>query len=139
MKLKPLLILMTAISCGGAPQHGEHSHSSSQGKAGAESQASGASREIPAAEKQAYQRAKPVFERYCAKCHGPDGKSKARGHFTMDSYPFGGHHADEIGKRIMRSLGEGGKPSMPLGNPGAVTGDELEAIRAWAQAFAASR
>jgi hypothetical protein len=54
----------------------------------------------------------------------------------MDSYPFGGHHADESGSVVRKVLSApGGKPTMPSDDPGAVTGEDLTRILAWADAF----
>jgi hypothetical protein len=94
------------------------------------------------AEKIAYEQARPVFEKYCAKCHSKDGKkataSKLK-HFSMDAYPFGGHHAAEIGEEIREVLGATGKkPTMPMDKPGAIRGQELELILAWSKAFDAA-
>jgi mono/diheme cytochrome c family protein len=94
-----------------------------------------------AAEMTAYQAAKPIFEQHCASCHTSSGtpskaKKKALGHFTMDSYPFGGHHAGELGTTIRKVLGAGGgKPTMPKDDPGAVEGRELELVVAWTRAY----
>lgn len=91
-------------------------------------------------EMSAYRQAKPVFHRYCAPCHTSDGprdeREDALGHFVMDGYPFGGHHAHEIAITIRQSLGASGKDStMPQDAPGSVQGDELALILAWADAF----
>ncbi|MBA3540627.1 MAG: c-type cytochrome [Deltaproteobacteria bacterium] len=90
----------------------------------------------------AFENAKPVFDKYCASCHskGQKGaKPKTLEHFDMSTYPFGGHHAMELGKEIREVLAiGGGKPTMPKNKPGAVKGDELAAIAAWADAFDAS-
>ena len=98
--------------------------------------------DLLAAEMAAFGKAKPVFERWCAKCHSKDGKStsaKKREHFDMTTYPFGGHHAMEIGGEIREVLGvTGKKATMPLDKRGAVKGEELELIKAWADAFDAS-
>jgi len=98
--------------------------------------------ELLAAETAAYDKAKPVFDKWCAKCHVKGGKlatAKKLGHFDMTTYPFGGHHAMEIGGEIRKSLGVGsGKATMPFDKKGAVTGRELELIKAWADAFDAS-
>lgn len=95
-----------------------------------------------AAETAAYDAAKPVFEKYCASCHskGQRGaKAKTLEHFEITTYPFGGHHAMEVGKEVREVLAiGGGKPTMPKNKPGIVTGDELAAIAAWADAFDAS-
>lgn len=95
---------------------------------------------IAAAEKVAYERARPVFETYCAGCHSSAGtkkaKKKALPHFSIDSYPFGGHHAAEVGESVREVLGVAGeKPSMPADRPGAVKGAELDAIVEWSKAF----
>lgn len=95
-----------------------------------------------AAERAAYERAKPVFDKYCAKCHtssGAKASKKAMSHFSMDTYPFGGHHATEIGDEIRKALGVTAKePTMPRDRPGVVEGDELARVLAWADAFDAA-
>jgi mono/diheme cytochrome c family protein len=86
----------------------------------------------------AFQKAKPAFERHCFRCHtsaGKKSKPKALAHISMDAYPFGGHHADESGAVVRNVLGAGGgKPTMPSDDPGAVTGEDLARILAWADA-----
>jgi len=98
--------------------------------------------DLLAAELAAYEKAKPVFEGSCARCHSKGGKlstEKKRGHFDMTTYPFGGHHAMELGKAIRKSLGiTGGKPTMPFDKKGSVKGDDLALIAAWADAFDAA-
>ena len=88
----------------------------------------------------AFEAAKPAFERHCFRCHtttGKKSKRKALEHMSMDSYPFGGHHAAEVGKAIRAVLGVEGKEkaTMPADDKGAVTGDDLAKILAWAAAF----
>lgn len=87
----------------------------------------------------AYDKAKPVFDAYCAKCHttqGSKSSKKSLEHFNMDAYPFGGHHADEITSVIREVLGASGeKATMPRDKPGAVKGDELKLVLAWADAY----
>jgi mono/diheme cytochrome c family protein len=87
----------------------------------------------------AYEEAKPVFETHCGRCHTAQGNKSskaARSHFTMDTYPFGGHHASEISSEIREVLGvTGGKPTMPLDAPGALSKSELELVSAWADAY----
>ena len=88
----------------------------------------------------AFEIAKPVFERHCFRCHttaGQKSKHKALDHLSMDQYPFGGHHADEAGKVVREVLGAdaGGKATMPSDDRGAVRGDDLAKILAWAAAF----
>jgi hypothetical protein len=128
-----------------AHDHGAHAHT------GHDAQAPGPGPEAPiepsgeallAAEQDAYQRAKPVFDKYCASCHSSGGK-KARkatlAHFSMDTYPFGGHHETEMGEEMREVLGVTGKKStMPKDQPGVVQGDELALLVAWSEAFDAS-
>lgn len=99
--------------------------------------------DLLAAEKAAFDDAKPVFDKYCAGCHvaGKRGAKKSTlEHFDMTSYPFGGHHADEITAELREVLGiGGGRPTMPKTKPGSVKGDELAAIATWADAFDASQ
>jgi mono/diheme cytochrome c family protein len=96
----------------------------------------------PSPERTAYERVKPILEKHCATCHttsGPATSKEALEHFSMDGYPFGGHHANEIGAVVRKSLGaSGSKPTMPRGKAGVVKGDELAAILAWADAFDAA-
>lgn len=99
--------------------------------------------QLAAAETAAYQRARPVFEKHCATCHTKNGKKAAKkklDHFSMDSYPFGGHHTNSIGNTIRNVLAIDGdkKPTMPYDKPGAVQGDELATIKAWTEAWQAS-
>ena len=91
-------------------------------------------------ERAAFAAAKPAFERHCFRCHttaGKKSKHKALEHISMDRYPFGGHHAGEAGPAIRKVLAIGGatKATMPSDDPGAVTGDDLAKIAAWADAF----
>ncbi len=91
----------------------------------------------------AFERARPAFERHCFRCHttgGKKSKPKTLAHLSMDGYPFGGHHADQAGAVVRKVLGEsGGKATMPSDDPGAVTGEDLARILAWAQAYDAAR
>lgn len=96
--------------------------------------------DLLAAERTAYQAARPVFERYCASCHTAAGvhpqRRTALPHFDMDSYPFGGHHATEMAATIREVLGATGEDAtMPKDNPGVVQGDDLALVLAWADAF----
>jgi len=96
----------------------------------------------PSAEQAAYAKAKPVFAKYCASCHTKDGAkatAKKLDHFDMTTYPFGGHHAMTMATTIRKVLAiGGGKPTMPANKKGAVKGDELALIAAWADAFEAA-
>ena len=97
------------------------------------------SQDLLAEEQRAYEAARPVFERYCTQCHTSRGSKSRRStlrHLNMDSYPFGGHHAHEMGTTIREVLGTTGeRATMPKDNPGAVRGDELSLVLAWTQAF----
>lgn len=125
------------------PVEGRDDHPSTARSAGAEAPpAEDVPRDhVPAAsepsEHEAYERARPVFERYCASCHTSGaGKRAALRHFTMDRYPFGGHHADQVSSTIREVLGASGQPpTMPKDRPGAIQGDDLRAILNWADAF----
>jgi hypothetical protein len=131
---------------GGHEGGGHDGHEGNAGDAGHEGHDMGGADEptaeqLVAAEMAAYEAAKPVFEQHCGGCHNPSDKpSKARKnalkHFSMGSYPFGGHHAAELGVTIREVLGAGdGEATMPKDDPGAVEGDELERILAWADAY----
>ena len=95
-----------------------------------------------AAETRAWNAAKPVLEKYCAKCHsqGAQGATKKKlDRFDMSSYPMTGPRAATIGTTMRDVMGiSGKKPTMPFGKPGAVTGDELAAIKAWTDAWQAA-
>jgi mono/diheme cytochrome c family protein len=95
--------------------------------------------DLAAAEQSAYELAQPIFQKHCARCHATGGKrarKKSLSHFDMTSYPFGGHHADEITAEIRKVLAiGGGKATMPMDKPGSVEGSELGLISDWADAF----
>ncbi len=98
--------------------------------------------DLLAAEMTAYENVKPLVGQYCASCHtkGQKGaKPKTLEHFETTTYPFGGHHAMEVGKNVRKVLGiDGSKPTMPKNKPGTVKGDERALFAAWADAFDAS-
>jgi hypothetical protein len=99
-----------------------------------------------AAEMAAYRAAKPVFDEYCGHCHTTPAseklsksRRKALKHFSMDGYPFGGHHAGDLGAEIRHVLGaDGSKPTMPKDDKGGLEPDELAAIVRWTEAFDAA-
>lgn len=124
---------------GAAAQPGaESQHAPSNGSAEPAPHAQGDPRELAA-----YEKAKPVFETHCARCHTTQGNKSsksARDHFSMDSYPFGGHHASEISSQIREVLGaSGAKPTMPRDNPGALSKEELQLVLAWTDAYERAR
>jgi mono/diheme cytochrome c family protein len=99
--------------------------------------------DLLAAETAAFEKAKPVFEKHCARCHTKGNKlatSKKLEEFDMSAYPFGGKHASDIGEEVREVLGlDGGKVKMPADKKGAVKGDELALITAWTEAFEAAK
>jgi mono/diheme cytochrome c family protein len=124
---------------GDVPMHGEHEMPAEGHQMTAEEHAAMGHEPEKAmlSEEEAYERARPVFEQYCARCHTSAGnKPVALRHFTMDTYPFGGHHASEVAKSVRDVLGANGKAAtMPLGQPGAVKGEQLRLVLDWADAF----
>lgn len=98
--------------------------------------------DLLAVEMAAYEKSKPVFEKFCASCHSKgqkNAKKKTLDHFDISTYPFAGHHAMELGESVRDVLGlTGDKPTMPKGKPGAVKGDDLAVIEAWTKAFDAA-
>lgn len=92
-------------------------------------------------ERAAFAAARPVFEKYCFRCHTTSGrkaKPKSLAHMTMDRYPLGGHHAAEAATAIRQVLGAGPekkKATMPSDKPGTVEGEDLAKVLAWADAF----
>lgn len=123
-----LLIAMAALSGAAVHAHGGKHSAAPAGP-------------VTPEERAAFDAARPVFERHCFRCHTKSGrkaKAKSLAHLTMDRYPFGGHHATEAGEIIRRVLGAGPDrkaPTMPSDDKGAVTGDELAKVLAWADAF----
>lgn len=88
-----------------------------------------------AAEMSAFETAKPVFDKWCVKCHVYASPApKAFKALQVEVYPFVGKHSTTKDIRTVLAIG-GGKPSMPFDNKGAVKGDELAAIAAWADAW----
>lgn len=151
------IIVVVAIACGGSPQQRPPApppadpvpmHEPVAVDAGApvaaptDAAPADPNAELLAAERAAFERAKPVFDRWCAKCHAKGGKNasaKKLGHFDMTTYPFGGHHAMEISGAIAKALGlTGKKPTMPADKKGAVQGEELALVKAWIDAFDAA-
>jgi mono/diheme cytochrome c family protein len=120
-------------------EHSDESHEHGAPRSSAPPPAAETMARLESDERAAYERAKPVFAAHCARCHtdgGPKASKSARGHFDMDVYPFGGHHAAEMSTYLRRVLGAtGGKPTMPRDDPGAVRGAELELVLALTDAF----
>lgn len=120
-------------------EHSDESHEHGEPRSSAPRTPAETMAQLESDERAAYERAKPVFAAHCARCHtdgGPKASKSARGHFDMDVYPFGGHHAAEMSKYLRRVLGAtGGKPTMPRDDPGAVRGKELELVLALTDAF----
>ena len=155
-------LTLLLVSCGGKPApdattpaspgdgHADHDHTgggdpvADAAPAEATPDPAQVKADLLAAERAAYDRAKPVFDRHCSRCHSKDskkgkGKGKTLAHFDMTTYPFGGHHAMEVSGEVRKVLGiGGGKATMPADDPGAVQGEELALIAAWADAFDAA-
>lgn len=153
------LLFSSLAACGSkqpapATQAPEQSPPGSTASAGSEPQASSsetaaprtepaptqAASDLPATEMAAYERAKPVFDKFCGRCHAQAGGMKgALAHLDITQYPFAGHHASTVAATVRKSLGvDGGKATMPRNKPGSVTGAELDLIKAWADAFDAA-
>jgi hypothetical protein len=119
---------------GGGEPRGDAASTEREGDAMGEA----AARSTGSEELAAYEQARPVFAAYCAGCHtskGATARPEALEHFSMDSYPFGGHHASEITGAVREVLGAtGSKPTMPADRPGAVKGEDLRRILSWADA-----
>lgn len=88
----------------------------------------------------AYERARPVFQRFCGNCHingAPMWRQSITSHFDMGHYPFTGHHSNTITITIRRVLGANGRPPTmpPRAGAGSVRGEDLQLILAWADAY----
>jgi len=93
------------------------------------------------AEMAAFEKAKPVFEGNCKSCHVKGQKNataKKLASFDCGSYPFKGKMSGTADIRKVLGITEGSKATMPKTKPGSVKGDDLEAIKAWADAFDAA-
>ena len=95
--------------------------------------------DLLAAETAAYEAAKPVFEKHCVRCH-QEGQKKAKKkileHLNITTYPFTGEHGADAGPAIRKVLAiGGGKAVMPADTKGAVQGEELALVAAWADAW----
>lgn len=121
-----------------AQPHGDHEAGGSSASPQASTVPEVPASPPPLAEHAAYERARPVFERFCSSCHTASGSGSGKAalkHFSMDAYPFGGHHAAEMTATIRKVLGaSGAPPTMPRDRPGAVTGEDLALVLAWADA-----
>jgi len=95
---------------------------------------------VAAAELAAWTKSRSAFVEHCAECHTKDGgKPSARklAKFDMSDYPFTGKKASAADMRKVLGM-TGGKATMPKGKIGSVPDDDLEAIRAWADAYDAA-
>ena len=93
---------------------------------------------VAAEERDAFEIARPTFVRYCVRCHASGTKKVKRStldHLDMTSYPFASRDGN-VAALVRTVLGAtGGAPSMPLVGRGCLDAAELDAIRAWADAF----
>ena len=87
----------------------------------------------------AFEKAKPVFVGHCMSCHGKGRgvTAKKLAELDINEYPFKGKHANAADIRKTLGIG-GGKATMPKNKPGAVKGDDLALIAAWADAWDAA-
>ena len=137
-----LIALALVVACGGGKKPAE-APKPAEPEAKPEAKEPEAPKvDLAANETAAFEKAKPVFDKYCAACHDKSkkgAKASTLKHFDISSYPFGGEHAADVDKEVRKVLAiGGGKATMPKGKPGAVKGDELALIAAWADAFDAA-
>ena len=96
--------------------------------------------ELMATETAAFEKAKPVFDKFCAGCHSKGQKNanaKKLKELEITAYPFTGEHAKAPDiRRVLGTTGE--KPTMPKTKPGSVKGDDLASVVAWADAWDAA-
>ena len=92
------------------------------------------------AERTAWARAKPVFAKYCAKCHTKHVRgatAESLDAFDMTKYPIAGKYTKVVGDVVRDVLGQSGVPAkMPKDKPGTLVGDDLALILAWTDAWA---
>lgn len=96
--------------------------------------------ELMSAEMAAFEKAKPVLDKFCTACHVKGQKNasaKKLNEFDMTAYPFAGEHNKASDLRDVLGL-SGKKATMPKTKPGAVKGDDLATIIAWADAWDAA-
>jgi hypothetical protein len=99
--------------------------------------------DITASERLAFAAARPVFERYCLRCH-TQGSKKVKpatlAALDMTTYPFTGRHGDALAAQIRTVVGlDGSSPRMPMVKPGCLSRSDLDHIAAWARAFDEAR
>lgn len=137
---------MVALGCGGSSTPAVEP-ASAPAAAEAPVPAADATLALVAAEAAARDRASPVFEKYCTTCHtygGSKATPASRNAFSIELVPFtstppvaGQSPMDTAKLREVLAIG-GGKATMPMDNPGAVTGDELALIAVWVDAYDAA-
>ncbi|MEJ7600078.1 MAG: hypothetical protein WKG01_19375 [Kofleriaceae bacterium] len=96
--------------------------------------------ELMATETAAFVKAKPVFDKFCQGCHVKGQKNasaKKLNQLDLTAYPFTGEHSKASDLRDVLGL-SGKKATMPKTKPGAVKGDDLGTIIAWADAWDAA-
>src|SRR5687767_5365646 len=90
-----LAVLVAALSFGMAPAASAHGPGVAAKQADA-----------------AFAKAKPVLQKYCSDCHtskGSQADEESMRHFSMDTYPLGGHHSGEITQTLRKVLGVAGE------------------------------
>jgi hypothetical protein len=140
MKYPSALLILALAACGSKTPAGDTTPTKTEPDASVAAETPPV--DLLAAENAAYEAARPVFTKFCDECHNQSG-AKAEpdrlGHFDDTSYPFGGHHVTTMGPTIRHVLGlDGSEPEMPKNMPGAVKGDDLALIAAWADAWQAA-
>jgi mono/diheme cytochrome c family protein len=139
-------LLASAIGCGDKPPAGRGAADPADPRAPEAPEPPGPATVEPddaealaAAERRAFEAARPAFETHCSRCHtrgGAKSQPEALEHVAMDSYPFTGAHTADLGVQIREVLGAGGgEATMPKDDPGAVRGAELERIVEWTVAY----
>jgi hypothetical protein len=95
------------------------------------------------AERTSFEAARPVFARYCWRCHaGGSKKVKAStlAQLDMTSYPFASDHGAAVVPLIRTVVGLDGAPAtMPMAGRGCVPAADLDRIAAWTAAYARAR
>ncbi len=83
----------------------------------------------------AYERARPVFERECKRCHASGTRltsTAAMGGVDMSRYPFGGGTPTEVARRIGVSIGLFGRgATMPPTRLPGLRGEDAALVAAW--------
>ncbi len=84
---------------------------------------------------------KPFFAQHCDRCHGatPDDEkigAKAHEHLDTSSYPFRGHHGDDVLAVIAKQLTRDakGRTKMPADDRRGLKDEEIALVKDWVAA-----